>query len=130
MTREARNTLRRDPIALLLAATDGRMTPRVLPDVKDLDGRAQHALELSAPDFTPVVLFIDAESSQLRKMTFVADTPGRPNVEDEYSDYRAVAGVQIAFRASRRSGPQAIARTITDIRINSPIDPALFKRPS
>jgi zinc protease len=130
MTREARNTLRRDPIALLLAATDGRMTPRVLPDVKDPDGHAQHALELSAPDFNPVVLFIDVDSAQLKGMTFVAETPGRPAVEDEYSDYRAVSGVQIAFTASRRSGQQAIARTITDIRINSPIDPALFKRPS
>ncbi|HEX7138683.1 MAG TPA: pitrilysin family protein [Vicinamibacterales bacterium] len=130
MTREARNTLRRDPIAVLLAATDGRMTPRLLPDVKDPDGHAQHALELSAPDFNPVVLFIDVDSAQLKRMTFVAETPGRPAVEDEYSDYRAVSGVQIAFAASRRSGQQAIARTITDIRINSPIDPALFKRPS
>jgi zinc protease len=130
LTREARNTLRRDPIALLLAATDGRMTPRVLPDVKDADGHAEHALELSAPDFNPVVLFLDSESSQLKRMTFTADTPSRPAVEDEYSDYRAVSGVQIAFKASRRSGQQAIARTITDIKINSPIDPAVFKRPS
>ena len=130
VTREARNTLRRDPIALLLAATDGRVTTRVLPDVKGADGHAEHALELSAPDFNPIVLFLDSESSQLRRMTFIADTPGRPAVEDEYSDYRAVSGVQIAFKASRRSGQQAIARTITDIKINSPIDPALFKRPS
>jgi zinc protease len=130
VTREARNTLRRDPIALLVAAIDGRVTPRVLPDVTDAEGQVQHALELSAPDLNPVVLLIDPESSQLRQMTFVADTPGRPNVEDEYSDYRAVAGVQIAFKATRRSGPQAIARTITDIQINSPVDPALFKRPS
>ena len=130
MVREARSTLRRDPIALLLAAADGAMTPRVLPDVKDDDGRVQHALEVSAPDFNPVVLFVDAESAQLRKMTFVADTPGRPAIQDDYSDYRDVSGVQIAFQASRRSGPQAIARRITDIKINSPIDPALFKRPS
>ena len=130
VTREARNTLRRDPIVLLLAASDGGLTPRVLPDVTDADGHALHALELSAPDFTPVVLLVDAASSELRKMTFVPDAPGRPTVEDEYSDYRAVSGVQIAFQASRRSGAQAIARRITDIRINTPIDPALFKRPS
>jgi outer membrane lipoprotein-sorting protein len=130
VTREARNTLRRDPIALLLAASDGSLTPRVLPDVPGADGHSLRALELSAPDFTPVVLFVDAESLQLRKMTFVPDAPGRPTVEDEYSDYRAVSGVQIAFQASRRSGPQAIARRITEITINTPIDPVLFKRPS
>jgi zinc protease len=130
VTREARNTLRRDPIALLLAASDGSLTPRVLPDVQGADGHALRALELSAPDFAPVVLFVDAESLQLKKLTFVPDSPGRPTVEDEYADYRAVSGVQIAFQAARRSGPQAIARRITDIKINAPIDPALFKRPS
>jgi len=130
VTREARNTLRRDPIALLLAASDGSLTPRVLPDVQGADGHALRQLELSAPDFTPVILFVDAESLQLKKLTFVPESPGRPTVEDEYSDYRAVSGVQIAFQAARRSGPQAIARRITDIKINTPIDPALFKRPS
>jgi len=130
MTREAGNTLRRDPIALLLAASDGKLTARVLPDVPGGDGRSLRALELSAPDFTPVVLLVDPESLQLRKMTFVPDAPGRPTVEDEYSEYRTVSGVQIAFQAWRRSGPQAIARRITDIKLNTPIDPALFKRPS
>jgi zinc protease len=128
--RDARTTLRRDPISLLLAAADGSVTPRVLPDVQDVAGRVHHALELSAPDLNPVVLLIDPETSQINKLTFVADTSGRPIVEDEFADYRAVAGVQIAFQAWRRSGPQAIARRITDIKVNSPIDAALFKRPS
>jgi hypothetical protein len=128
--RDARTTLRRDPIALLLAAESGAMNARLLPDVKDAAGRVNHALELSAPDFNPVVLLIDPATSGIRKMTFVADVPGRPIVEDEFTDYRPVSGVQIAFQASRRSGPQTIARRITDITINAPIDPALFKRPS
>jgi hypothetical protein len=128
--RDARTTLRRDPIALLLAAESGAMNARLLPDVKDAAGRVNHALELSAPDFNPVVLLIDPATSGISKMTFVADVPGRPVVEDEFTDYRPVSGVQIAFQASRRSGPQTIARRITDITINAPIDPTLFKRPS
>jgi hypothetical protein len=117
--RDARTTLRRDPIALLLAAESGAINARLLPDVKDAAGRVNHALELSAPDFNPVVLLIDPATSGISKMTFVADVPGRP-----------VSGVQIAFQASRRSGPQTIARRITDITINASIDPTLFKRPS
>jgi hypothetical protein len=130
LARDARSTLRRDPIALLVAASDGSVTPRVLPDVKDVEGRIHHALELSAPDLNPIVLLIDPETSLINKLTFVADASGRPIVEDEFTDYRPVSGVQIAFQAWRRSGPQAIARRITEIKINSPIDAALFKRPS
>jgi len=128
--RDARTTLRRDPIALLLAATDGSVTPRVLPDVQDATGYVRRALELSAPDFNPVVLLINPETSQIDKLTFVADTSTRPIVEDEFTDYRRVAGVQIAFQAWRRSGGRTIARRITDIKINRSLDAALFKRPS
>ena len=128
--RDARTTLRRDPIVLLTAAHDGTMTPRALPDVKDARGRMHRALELSAPDFEPVVLLLDPETAQIDKLTFVADAPGRPLIEDEFSDYRAVDGVQIAFRASRRYGTTALERRITDVKINTPIDATLFKRPS
>jgi zinc protease len=128
--RDARTTLRRDPIALLLAASEGALTARVLPDVKDARGQMHRALEVSAPDFDPVVLLLDPETSQIDKLTFVADVPGRPIVEDEFADYRAVEGVQIAFQASRRNGTQAIERRITDVKINQTLDAALFKRPS
>src|SRR5262249_19239218 len=47
VAREARATLRRDTISLLLAAKDGKLTPRILPDVKDASGRVDHALEIS-----------------------------------------------------------------------------------
>ena len=130
IAREARTTLRRDPIALLIAAVDGTVTARLLPDVKDARGRLNHALELVAPDLNPVVLQIDPETSQIARLSYVSDAPGRPIVEDDFSDYRPVNGVQIAFQASRRSGAQAVTRQITDVQINTPIDSALFKRPS
>ena len=39
------------------------------------------------------------------------------------------AGVQIPFRATRRSGPQTVDRRVTNITLNQPIDPGLFTRP-
>ncbi|HEY6827152.1 MAG TPA: insulinase family protein, partial [Gemmatimonadaceae bacterium] len=129
----ARNTgatLRRDPVLMLIAAKDGSVSARLLPDVKDTSGRLYHALELTSADLNPIVLLIDPDSAQIAKQTFVADVPGTPLVEEEFSDYRPVDDVQISFHATRRTGNQTLERRITEIRINAPVDPALFKRPS
>jgi hypothetical protein len=130
LVRQARATLRRDIVALLLAAKDGKLTPRVLPDVKDPTGRVDHALELSGTDLNPIVLYIDPATGLIHKQVFAGDGPGRPIVEEQFSDYRAVDGIQIAFTASRKVGPQTVERRASDVKINSPIDPALFKRPA
>ena len=76
------------------------------------------------------MLLIDAETSRINKLTFVSDAPGRPIVEEEFSDYRAIDGVQFAFSGARKNGAQSIERRITDLRLNVPVDAALFKRPS
>ena len=130
VARDVNATLRRDPVAMLVAAVDGKLRARALPDVKESTGRIDHALELSAADFNPVVLLIDAETSWINKLTFVSDAPGRPIVEEEFSDYRAIDGVQFAFSGARKNGAQSIERRITDLRLNVPVDAALFKRPS
>jgi hypothetical protein len=130
VARDARTTLRRDPIALLLGIKSGALTARTLPDVKDAAGARYRALEVSAPDLNPIVLLIDPESGQIARQTFVAGAPGRPIIEEDLSDYRPVGGVQIAFQASRRNGSQKIERRVTEIRINAPVDPALFRRPA
>jgi zinc protease len=130
VARDARTTLRRDPIAMLVAIKAGALSARALPDVKDAHGRVHSALEVSAPDLDPIVLLIDPSSGQITKQTFVADAPGRPIIEEELSDYRDVDGVQIAFHATRKNGNQTIERSVTDIQINGPVDPALFKRPA
>lgn len=130
VARDVNATLRRDPVAMLVDAADGKLRARVLPDVKEAGGRIDRALELSAADFNPVVLLIDPETSRINKLTFVSDAPGRPIVEEEFSDYRAIDGVQFAFVGARRNGAQSIERRVTDLKLNVPIDPALFKRPS
>jgi zinc protease len=129
VAKEARLNLRRDIVPLLLAAKEGRLTPRILPDVRDAVVVDQ-LLELSAPDFNPLVLYIDARTGLIDKLTFVADAPSRPLVEERFSDYRAVDGIQIAFQATRVIGKQTVERRITEVKVNVDLDPALFKRPS
>ena len=121
--------LRRDVIAALLAAERGDLRTRILPDVKDEGGRLHHALEMSSPDFEPLVFYIDPTTNLIAKQTFAAGGLGQPLVEEIFSDYRGVDGVQVAFAAELRRGGQSLLRHVTAITINPPIDSALFKRP-
>ena len=130
LARDAALSLRRDVVALLLAAKDGALAARLLPDVKDPEGHVSHARELSAKDLNPIVLYIDPETSMVRKRLFTANAPGRPIVEEQFSDYRPVDGVQFAFQATQKVGPLSVERKVTDVKFNTPIDPTLFKRPA
>ncbi|MGH9139785.1 MAG: insulinase family protein [Vicinamibacterales bacterium] len=129
MARDARASMRRDVIALLLAAKNGTLTPRLLPDVKDADGHLTHTLEFSAADLNPIVLYIDPATNLITKQTFVADAPGRPLVQETFSDYRPVDGIQVSFQSQRTVGALSVERRAIDVQINKPLDPALFKRP-
>jgi outer membrane lipoprotein-sorting protein len=128
--RQVRTSLRRDVVALLVAAKAGTLTPRILPDVKNEAGRVDHVLELSAPDLNPIVLYVDPESGLIDKLAFVDDAPTRPLVEERFSDYRQIDGIQIPFQGMRKIGSQSVERRTTDVKVNTPIDPSLFKRPT
>jgi hypothetical protein len=127
--RDARASLRRDVIALLLAAKNGTLNVRLLPDVKDAEGHVTHTLELSGRDLNPVILYIDPQTSLITKQAFSADGPTFTLVEETFSDYRPVDGVQIAYKATRTVGDRAVQRMVTDVKINAQVDAALFKRP-
>ena len=52
-------------------------------------------------------------------------------IEELFTDYRTVNGVKIAFTANvRQGGRSVLERRVTGIRINVPLDPALFQRPA
>jgi zinc protease len=130
VARQVRLSLRRDVVALLLAAKAGTLTPRMLPDVKSVFGRMDHVLELSAPDLGPILLYINPETSLIDKLTFVDEAPTKPLVEESFSDYRDVDGVKIPFHGMRQIGTQSVERYTSSVEINRPIDPSLFKRPT
>jgi hypothetical protein len=127
---DLRLSLRRDTIAALLAAYDGTLRVRLLPDVKTEAGRFHRALELSSADLDPMVLYIDPETHRIVRQTYVAGGPGNPLIEEVFDEYRPVDGVQIAFSAMVRRGDLTVLdREIVDLRINDGLDQALFKRP-
>lgn len=129
--RDLQMGLKRDTISLLLAAERGAVRARALPDIKDDAGKVHHALELSGADLEPIVLYLDPETHLVSKQTYVAGGPGQPLIEEVFSDYHPVDGIQIAYVASvRRGGRPMLERRVSDITINAPLDPAIFKRPA
>ncbi len=127
---DLRRGLRRDTIAALLAAYDGSLRARILPDIKGEGGALYRALELSGKDLDPMVLYIHPESFLVSRQTYVAGGAGSALIEELFSDYQTIDGVQIAFTAMvRRGGESMLDRKVVDLRINAPLDPALFTRP-
>jgi zinc protease len=130
MARELDASFERDILSLLVGAHEGRVRPRLLPDVRDADGKMRHALEFSTPSLEPTVLYIDPDTNLIARQTYVAGGPGQPLVEELFSDYKAVNGVQVAFTATVQQAGRAVAeRHVADIRFNASLDPSLFKRP-
>ena len=131
MLRDFQNALRRDTISLLLAAVDGEIRVRRMPDVKDDTGTVRQALEFTAAGLEPLVMYVDTATGFVTKQTYVGGGSGQPLVEEVFSDYRSVSGVQINYAASVRVGGEpALERTVVDVKIGGPLDPALFRRPA
>lgn len=130
VARDARASLRRDVLSLLLEAKSGTLKTRLLADTKDADGHTTRALEVSAADLDPIVLYINPDSAMIEKRAFAANAPGRPLVEEQFSDYRPVDGIQVPFHATQKVGALVVERQVTEIKINTAVDPAFFKRPA
>ncbi|HET9832001.1 MAG TPA: pitrilysin family protein [Vicinamibacterales bacterium] len=126
---EARNNLKRDVIRMLLEAADNQLGIRLLQDVRGADGRSQRVLEFTGPDQNPIVLNVDGETFRVLSESYAAGTGGQALVSETFSDYRTVSGVQMPFSAERRAGPLTVRRRVTNLQINSPIDPSQFARP-
>jgi zinc protease len=124
-----RGNVQRDPIALLLALNDGRVTARRGPDVS-VDGQAMPVLIADVKPGGPVTLVLDAKSGRILRATYPA--PGLSGeVEEAFSDYRDVNGLQVAFAVTLKH-PQlgTMKRVIRKFDYNTPLDPALFTKPS
>jgi hypothetical protein len=131
MRDEFRASVKRDLIPLLLRAASGEADVRPLPPAEDR-GKQLAGVEVSAADLEPVGIYVDPESGLVARRTYTAPGPGgNEPVEESFSDYRDVGGLQVAFKAViRRGGRVVIEREVTAFRPNAPVDPALFRKPT
>ena len=66
------------------------------------------------------MLYIDPATNLIAKETYVAAGPGQPLVEEVYSDYRRVDGVQVAVQRPHASAcGQVVDRRVTAFAINT-----------
>jgi hypothetical protein len=77
------------------------------------------------------VLYIDPDTGHVVKLAYIVNGPGQPLIEEIFSDHRVVDGVGVAYVANvRQAGKPMIERRVIDIKINAPLNPALFQRPA
>lgn len=124
--------VRRDTIPLLIAASEGRLSVRALPEQKGRDGRMMRVLEISGAGVAPVRFYIDDEMLIAGQAFSVQGPAGRPILTEEvFSDYRTVEGVRVPFETQLlQNGQPILKRTLTDVTINGPVPDTLFARPS
>lgn len=130
MRNEFAASVQRDVIPLLVAAAEGRLTVKLLPDERSAEGVAK-VIELSGAQLMPVRLFVN-EQLFISRLSYSAPGPdGRPLQADEaFSEYRNVDGIRIPFKATMsHNGRPILDRTLTKVTLNAPVDQALFTRP-
>jgi len=124
---EAAAAVSRDLIALLLRAWDGRA--RLTPAPAGASGLT--ALTVSQEGRPDVTVFFDPATADIVRLEYLRNGPEGPIAEiEDLSEYRVVDGIRFAFRAlTTTTGGNKVERRLRAIRVNPPIDAALFQRP-
>jgi hypothetical protein len=128
---QMRSTVQRDVIALLLALTDGKVPATRLPDVVE-QGRGLTAIGVGGGAMQSVVLLFDPTTDLIRAQRYdaPAGAAGRTTVEEQFSEYRSVDGLQVAFAAVVQAGGiPVLTRRVRTFEYNIPLAPDLFTRP-
>ena len=128
MADQIRGSVQRDVVGLLIALTDGKLKATRLPDITE-EGRALPVIAVQGSGMQPVALVLDPVTSLILSERYVV--PPGDRVEERFSDYRNVDGLQVAFMAVVSKGGQPILnRRVRSFEYNIPLDPALFTKPS
>ncbi|MEQ1896792.1 MAG: pitrilysin family protein [Vicinamibacterales bacterium] len=126
------DSMRRDLITLLVGAAQGTTPVRLLPE-EGAEGLVLTVLEVNgtADADRPMRLWLDAKG-HVARLAFAGVGPdGRAaRMEERFSDYRDVSGVQIPFRSELRQNGKVVAESVfTRVTINAPVDATRFDKP-
>ena len=111
-------------------ALDGKIEAQYLDD-EDFDGKKTSAVQWTGPS-GPVKLYFDAATHLLIGAHFRAITPqGDTQTDQHWSDFRTVEGLQYPYRNQvDHDGQKFTLTTVSDVKINTNPDPAIFARPA
>jgi hypothetical protein len=123
---EIRSNVQRDMIPLLLGLSEGRISATRAADEVEGD-RKFPVLYVHGGGMRPVSLVLDPASLFVLRQRYDMENA---TIEERFSDYRPVSGLQVAFKAELlRNGTPLLERTLENIEFNLPLEPALFSRP-
>src|SRR5678815_4466837 len=97
--------------------------------VEDVNGRSCYKLLVTKPSGSKSTEFYDKETFLKLKEVKVETSMGQTSTTTlEYADYKAVDGITVPYTISI-SGPMPMPMVMkaTSIKVNSPVDPMLFK---
>jgi hypothetical protein len=89
------------------------------------------ALEVTGRNFTPLKLYIDDQNLIARQAFTTTGPDGMPvMVEEVFSGYRMISGVNVPFEAQLlQNGQPIIKRTLKSVTFNGPVPESTFARP-
>lgn len=100
--------------------------------VRKVNGRDAYALRMTARGLKPITQYFDAKTFLLTRLDLTTEGPqGVLPTESYMGDYRKVGSLKMPFKTRIRVGGIAeMVMTVTDARVNVPVDDSLFARPS
>ncbi len=117
----------REPELILLKASQpgAKLTP--LAD-DTVDGKPCAVIKLRSPfGSIDVTLYIDKKTKLLSRMTF---GDGGSIENDDFSDYRDVGGLKIAYKRSTNGGGRSTTLDLKAVDLDPKVDPTLFDKPA
>ena len=111
-------------------ALDGKVEVQYLDD-EDFDGKKANVVQWAGPS-GPIKLYFDASTHLLIGAHFRAITPqGDTQTDQHWSDFHAVEGLQYPYHNQVDHDGQKFTETnVSDLKINTNPDPAIFARPA
>jgi hypothetical protein len=120
----------RDLVTLLLAVEDGNAVVRTIEPL-DSDGARLQGVEVSGTAAGAVRLYFDDQGLVARQQYTDATGDSPATMEERFSDYRPVGGLQVAHTAQIwRNGTLMIERRLRAFEQNVTLDEALFAPPA
>ena len=122
--KQTRSALFRMREAILLSDRDPARTTNFVEEA-GMDGKKAEVIEISTQDGQSVRLWIDASSGAVLKTAYKGEAIGGPgaNVEELYSDYREVEGLQVPFKVTiLQDGSKYLDAQVVEVKFNSGLD--------
>jgi zinc protease len=117
----------REAELILVKANDPAAKIVPMPDEK-IDGKDQSVIQLASPFGTlALTMYIDKKTKLVTRMSY---SDAGQTETDDFSDYRDVGGIKVAYKRNQASQGHSTALTLDKVEFNTTIDPARFKKPA